>query len=245
MAPSTLHPLQLNPQTGEHYLRLPPPHQNIIITPLRPTDADAIAQNLNDIRVYDNLSNVPHPYTQKHAEEWIKRVRSRSDELLERLREGSDDEPKVVDGCPVMTLREVKGDGTDIFLGDLTIARSSFAEVVDPDERAHLRNENEARPNGDPGIVYMIGDYLVPSHHGRGIMTAAMRTLIIDWAVPRMDCRKIMLNVRKGNVASRRVFEKSGFKFKGIVEDHLELTVPGRVGSPKWSLEIFEWTYQE
>ncbi|TFK50136.1 hypothetical protein OE88DRAFT_1645865 [Heliocybe sulcata] len=237
-------PCHLNPTTREPYLRLPHPHQNIIITPIRPADADAIIETLNDTRVYDQLASIPHPYTREHAEEWIKLVRARSDELLQQLQGRSDDQPKVVDGCPVMTLREVKEDGTEVFIGDVTIARSSFMEIGNPDERARLRDENAARPNGDPEIVYMIGDYLAPSHHGHGIMTAAIRTLVHDWAVPRMGCRKILVNVRKGNIGSRRVFEKLDFKCKGVLEDHQELTAPGRAGGPKWSIEIFEWVYQ-
>ncbi|TFK56762.1 acyl-CoA N-acyltransferase [Heliocybe sulcata] len=245
MSLSPLHPLQLNPETGEPYLRLPHPHQSILITPIRPVDADARVEILNDARVYDYLSGIPHPYTREHAQEWTKLVTARSDELLQQLQGPSHDQPKVVDGCPVMTLREVKEDGTDIFIGDVSIARSSFVQIVDPVEKARLRAENAARPNGDPEILYMIGDWLAPSHHGRGIMTAAIQTLVHEWAVPRMGCRKILVSVRKGNVGSRRVFEKLDFEFKGVLEDHQELTAPGRAGGPKWSLEIFEWMYRE
>lgn len=46
-----LHPLEVNPQTGEPFLQLPSPHENIIITPIRLTDKPAIIDILNDYRV--------------------------------------------------------------------------------------------------------------------------------------------------------------------------------------------------
>ncbi|EPQ60328.1 acetyltransferase, GNAT family [Gloeophyllum trabeum ATCC 11539] len=245
MSSSQLHPLQVNVETGEPYLRLPAPHQNVIITPIRFADEAAIVQYMNDPRVYENLSSIPQPYTRENAQEWVKRVKARSDELLQELKrsdEHADRRAKALDGCPVMTIREVQEDGQDIFIGDLSVLRSAFVEVADPEERARLSRENKARAVGDPEIVFTMGDYLIPSHHGRGIMTAAVRTLMNEWMIPRMNCHKILVNAKKGNLASRRVFEKAGFRFMDTVEDALELTVPGRAG--KWSLDVLEWKYE-
>lgn len=42
-------------------------------------------------------------------------------------------------------------------------------------------------------------------------MTVAIRTLIHEWMVPRMNARQMRVEVIKGNAASVRVFEKNGF----------------------------------
>jgi hypothetical protein len=55
MANRQLHPLQINPKTGEPFLQLPSPHEHIIITPLRLTDKSAIIDILNDKAVNDWL----------------------------------------------------------------------------------------------------------------------------------------------------------------------------------------------
>ena len=60
-------------------------------------------------------------------------------------------------------------------------------------------------------------DYLASSHHGKGIMTAVLRTFIHEWAVPRMGVRQIRVETFADNIASRRVFEKLGFTYEKTV----------------------------
>ncbi|KAG1819466.1 hypothetical protein DFJ58DRAFT_832861, partial [Suillus subalutaceus] len=63
-------------------------------------------------------------------------------------------------------LLEVKEDGTDVLIGDVNFRRI---------ERKRLREDNaKASQAGDPTIQYAIGDWIAVSHHGRGIMTAAI-----------------------------------------------------------------------
>jgi len=57
-----LHPLEVNPKTGEPFLRLRH-HKNIILTPPREVDAEAFIPLLNDPRVSDWLAGPPYPYT--------------------------------------------------------------------------------------------------------------------------------------------------------------------------------------
>jgi RimJ/RimL family protein N-acetyltransferase len=64
-----------------------------------------------------------------------------------------------------------------------------------------------------------LADYLAPSHHGQGIMTLAIGTLIEQWIKPRMGAKKICANVWKGNHGSVRVFEKNGFVLEMTLED--------------------------
>ena len=42
-------------------------------------------------------------------------------------------------------------------------------------------------------------------------MTAAVRTIIHEWMIPRMNAHSIRVEMFKGNQGSVRVFEKNGF----------------------------------
>jgi len=148
--------LQVNPTTGEVFLRLPAPHENIIITPPRDCDAADITLILNDPRVYKNLLGPPFPYHPHHAEEWLRITKDKSGKILEDLREGK----AVVDGCPVQHIREVRSDGTDSFLGDLSVRRNDWLEVEDEELREKMTKENSERPVGDPSIVWTLGGML-------------------------------------------------------------------------------------
>ena len=148
--------LQVNPTTGEVFLRLPAPHENIIITPPRDSDVADILLILNDPRVYEYCAGLPFPYHPHHAEEWLKTVKDKSNKVLEDLREGK----TVVDGCPVQHIREVRSDGTDLFLGDLSVKRNSWLEVADKELRERMAKENTEKPVGDPGIVWTLGGVL-------------------------------------------------------------------------------------
>lgn len=62
-----LGPLEVNPKTGEPFLRLRE-HKNIILTPPRWNDANEIPLHMNDARIYDWLEAPPNPYT--YGEHW-------------------------------------------------------------------------------------------------------------------------------------------------------------------------------
>lgn len=62
-------------------------------------------------------------------------------------------------------------------------------------------------------------DYLVPSHHGRGIMSAAMGTIMHKWAIPRMGVRYMVGYTFTGNEGSKRVFEKNGFEWQRTLDN--------------------------
>ena len=62
MSNPQLYPLEVNPKTGEPFLRLRN-HKNIILTPPRVEDAPACVPLLNDPRVCDWLAGPPYPYT--------------------------------------------------------------------------------------------------------------------------------------------------------------------------------------
>ncbi|KAJ3489612.1 hypothetical protein NLI96_g2014 [Meripilus lineatus] len=228
-----LQPLQVHPITGEPILRLPHPHENIIITPPRMSDGPALVTTLNDLRVCQWLESPPYPYTDDDADYWLRMVKDGSDTVLQELKDAFDEESGsqrscLVGSCPVSFLREVQKDGTEIYLGSIGVERCHYPELENGPEKAKLVKENADRDVGDPEIVWCIGgivlfvipgclciysdaDYLVASHHNRGIMSAAAGTIIREWVIPKMAARKIRVETFVGNVGSRRVFEKNGF----------------------------------
>lgn len=49
-------------------------------------------------------------------------TKANSDKIFEELESAREDPTlKIVDGCPVRAIREVKEDGTDVFIGDIEI----------------------------------------------------------------------------------------------------------------------------
>ncbi|KAG2042695.1 hypothetical protein BDR03DRAFT_944009 [Suillus americanus] len=240
---SQLYPLEINPKTGEPFLRLPAPHQNIIITPPRQGDQSVLIQHLNDPAIYGWMQTLPVPYLPEHADFWIQFVKGESDAALECLRKSAKDFPngplQLVGASPVGHLREVKEDGTDVFIGDVNFGRSPFEEVLDEVERKRLQEDNAKKQAGDPTIQHTIGDWLAASHHGRGIMTAAVGLLMTAWGIPRMGVRHVVVHTFAGNIGSNRVFEKNGFVNKGLFDN-------GKiVRGEKKILTLLEWKHDQ
>jgi hypothetical protein len=161
---SQLHPLEVNPQTGEPFLRLPAPHQNIIITPPREGDQSVLMQYMSDPAVYEWLAR-PVPYLPEHADSQVQLVIQHSDAILEYLRKSEEGFPngplQFVDASPVPHLREVKEDATDVFIGRIQFKRGPFEEVLDGAERKRTQEENACKQAGDPTIQFAVGCTLV------------------------------------------------------------------------------------
>ena len=174
-----LYPLELNPSTGEPFLRLPPPHQDIIITPARMSDVQDEIENMSDPGVYKWCMTVARPYTEEHARNFLGRAVEESNKLLDELK-GGEDRKKVVGGCPVRALREVKADGSEIFVGDIGVFRSRFAECKDKEKKERLAKGNAERKVGDEEIVWGIGgkgDLYMPHTKPSGVLTLSSRRL--------------------------------------------------------------------
>ncbi|KAF8641199.1 hypothetical protein AX17_000834 [Amanita inopinata Kibby_2008] len=235
-----LYPLQVNPETGEPFLRLRR-HQNIIITPPRASDAPFLVAPLNDEKVHIWLGLPPFPYLIEHAETWLTQIKAKADAILNELDAARDDKHlRVVDGCPVRYLREIREDGTELLLGDIGIFKCNQGEIMGPngldwDSKSKYEEENNRRPAGDPETVWSIGYFLISSHHGLGIMTDAVDTVLHEWAIPRMNTCKSVSTVYSGNEGSLRVLMKNGFKRIGTVDDYS--TVKG----VRRGLWVVEW----
>lgn len=165
MANRQFQPFELHPKTGEPFLRLPSPHEHIILTPPHMEDVDAIRAITNDPLVYLWMGPAA-PFSQEHAERWVGRMKSESDRVIEELeRAKADDELRVVDGCPTRCIREQKPDGTEVFLGHMSFNRCKWVDLSE-DQRNLLVAENEARKTGDPEIVWQVASESTLSRHG-------------------------------------------------------------------------------
>lgn len=239
-----LYPLEINVETKEPFLRLRK-HNNIILTPPRWEDASCLVSILNDPPVHEWLMGPPYPYTLDHGNEFIGLTRSHVEETLKELEEAKDNPTlRMVKECPVSFLREVKEDGTDVFIGSLTITTCVHGELMGPDgvdweNKKKREDENNSLKAGDPRIVWCFGDYLAASHHHQGIMTDAVDTVLHDWAVPRMNVHHMSVSAFQGNEGSVKVFLRNGFKMKATYKDHY--TVKGKIRG----LHLLEWKYSE
>ncbi|KAJ7157166.1 hypothetical protein C8R46DRAFT_1113666 [Mycena filopes] len=229
-----LHPLEVNPKTGEPFLRLTL-NKNIIITPPRLDDGPAMIPLLNDERIYQWISSPPYPYLPEHAEWWLNHAKEKSDRGLAELEGARDDPvPKIVDFFPVGTIREVQEDGTEVFIGSIDV---DLAE--EPWElEGRLKQETPRRDPDDPDI-WTLRDYLAPSHHGRGIMSDVIQTVMQKWAIPRMGVRRLVETIIEGNQGSVRVFEKNGFRFRETLDGVLKVRGTMR------SVHVVEWRLED
>jgi len=151
-----LAPLLINTKTGEPYLQCAHPYSHIIITPPRLSDWEPILAILNDLIIPTANTGPPLPYLREHAEDWLTRKKNECDAFLTALEAGK----KVVGGCPVRTIREVKLTGEEIFLGDCGIDRDGWPEVLDLEQRKILTEQNAAKADGDESIIWCMGGKL-------------------------------------------------------------------------------------
>ena len=158
--PSPKEAFELDPTTGEPFLRLPKPLNKIIITPPRLSDTDTIIKYLNDPPIYKSLDGVPHPYTYEHGVEWQTMIKGHADSIWEQIKQSDSDGRHVFDGCPVRCIREINDDGSQTFLGDCGITRWNYPDVTNKAEQEKLTKENREREVGDPKIIWMIGGNL-------------------------------------------------------------------------------------
>jgi hypothetical protein len=145
-----------NNPTGEPFLRLSAPFSNIIITPPRMSDVEPSVAILNDPKVgtWMGPPMSTQGYSVAKAQKWLARVKEETDAAALEL-QSTPDGP--FSGCPVRHIREVQEDGSEVFIGDVGLSRSSFTDVLDAEERSRLVAENNARAAGDPDIVWHVG----------------------------------------------------------------------------------------
>jgi RimJ/RimL family protein N-acetyltransferase len=72
-------------------------------------------------------------------------------------------------------------------------------------------------------------------------MSACLKTIINEWAIPRMKVATIMGSVFVGNEGSRAVFRKNGFEFVGVVEKGSMELPPQKGGPGRKDLWVMRW----
>ena len=160
MPQSQLYPLEVDPQTGEPFLVLPKPLDNIIITPPRPSDVASLVSMLNEPDVYKWLWSVPHPFSETNAEARLQRAMGRSEQAMKELREAEEAFPEgplqFVNGCPVTVIREAMKDGTQVYIGDVIVRRHTMMHLSEG-VREKAVEDNQAIPVGDESILWAMG----------------------------------------------------------------------------------------
>ncbi|KIX95349.1 uncharacterized protein Z520_08866 [Fonsecaea multimorphosa CBS 102226] len=245
-------------------IAVPHPTLRIALTPPRESDGAAVILGLNHPKVYMNLNGPPYPYTAKDWTEWYAKSSSDSKENLSELiaiRKSEQSSPSTTgkfatagDGSQrswlgrhwTSTIRHFEDSDASTnanFIGEIGVERESFLYIVDEEERNRRKEANDKLQAGDPNITWEIGFWLVPEYHGRGIMPAALQTLMAEVIIPHMNAHTIVGTYFEHNLASRRVFEKCGFSFEKVVPSAIAIN-PAKIGEaqrPKVGVGILRW----
>jgi hypothetical protein len=85
-----------------------------------------------------------------------------AEQTLKELDDAKDDPLEFVKECPVSYLREVKEDGSDVFIGSLALTRCLYGELMGSDglhweNKKKLEDENNSLKAGDARIVWSFG----------------------------------------------------------------------------------------
>ncbi|KAF2817809.1 uncharacterized protein BDZ99DRAFT_373962 [Mytilinidion resinicola] len=238
-------------KNGSPFLRLPAPHNHIILTPPRPTDGPAMIEMHNDPAIYMTLFSPPFPFTQRSFDDFYPIMSGTTQKAWEEYQEGKAVEGRekwVSAGLPVTCIRVAKGEptGEEKMLGDFTIKKRRYVSIKDLEARAERKGENDGWPAGDPRIEWELGFYLSPTLHGQGIMPAVVRTMTEAFFIPFMNTHRISGGFFIHNLASRRVFEKNGYVFTGAFPNVFEMhESKAGIKGKMIDLGIMEWTRPE
>lgn len=95
--------------------------------------------------------------------------------------------------------------------------RTRFAIVIDDAACGSIELSQGTR---EQRLSWHIGYWLGEAYWGRGIMTAATRTLV-DYAFRELPCQRVYTYVFGDNRASARVLEKCLFHLEGRMKKHV------------------------
>lgn len=72
-------------------------------------------------------------------------------------------------------------------------------------------------------------------------MTAALRAMLDEWAVPHLHAERIVANAFTDNIGSHRVFTKNGFNGIGTIQGSHMVEEMASKGRGDCKLSVFEW----
>lgn len=118
------------------------------LSPIRPVGVVSPKKSLNEHELPE------------HAQDWINKIKPECELALKELADGLENtEPIILTHCPVRFLREVREDGSGMFLGDVGLVRCRDILLENP---KHDNTTNLALPIGHPDIIWTIGGILFP-----------------------------------------------------------------------------------
>lgn len=83
-----------------------------------------------------------------------------------------------------------------------------------------------------------------PAHRGKGYMSEALG-LITDYLFETHDIPHIQINLKKGNIASRKTAEKCGFTFDGVLRMDPRSGEGVEIGEIPVDIEMFSLLWEE
>ncbi|KAJ7929034.1 hypothetical protein B0H13DRAFT_2652569 [Mycena leptocephala] len=223
-------------EVQQHQDQVLPPPSISVLTPPRASDAAAIVDIVNDPAIHPWLGRPKTTFVLEDAQRLVEEFTLASDMVTKSLQEATSSDLFPVEDCPVRSIRELKDNGTDVYLGNIAFKRCNWWDVPGP-ERDRLIAQNTAHPIGDPEIVWQVSDFLASSHHCRGIMSTVLAIVLEKWAIPRMHVHRMHVSVFVGNNGSVRVFEKNGFVLVDTLENCIEIR------GEKRSLHVLDWKH--
>lgn len=145
-------PIQWDQERNEPFIQLPSPLETIVLTPPRLDDNEPI------------LAIVSHPSVQKwlatamneeKASAWARKFKAEADKVIGGMTHWAPGDA-MFDPCPLRSIRETLADKTQVYIGDIGFQRCQWKEMASEEDRTSLVTANEARPAGDPMIVWQV-----------------------------------------------------------------------------------------
>ncbi|KAJ6620512.1 hypothetical protein B0H10DRAFT_1791818 [Mycena sp. CBHHK59/15] len=209
----TLESAELRAQVSEHtpirftasnepYIPFPAPFEAFRLGVMRQSDIPHdIAMN-NDIRVARTLVGPAYPMPIVNVQKWLVRERAICEALFAGYAAGRF---RPVDTYPFAIVREVLADGTEAYVGEVTLfycgdAEKRLSPVNDAWEAWRTRTK-----------VWEIGAALCVEYHGRGIASAAVAVAMNEWAIPQMGATELRAQCFVSNTPSVKLWQKHGF----------------------------------
>ncbi len=161
--------------------------ERLILRAPRLADAKAVATLVNDRRIAENTGRIPHPYSVADAQDYLTAAGASVTETAFAITLAHEHDPEK---------------WKPVFREDHAQVNQTLIGLCNVDCR---RDEN-------PEIGYWLG---VP-YWGQGYATEAVRALI-DHAFTDLALERLEAGARVSNPASRRVLEKCGFQWTGVI----------------------------
>jgi RimJ/RimL family protein N-acetyltransferase len=172
--------------------------------------------------VYDSTmpKAIPFPRPPLQRESFVLRRLLRSDyEPLKAIRDHVETAAwvntiAVPDGGSLIRISEANRRAGKLL--HLVIADNSDDRVLG--EILLFRRAAEAAETHIANIAYVVD----PAERGRGIATGAVE-LLSEWAFAELGLERLQLTIHPDNHASRRVAEKAGYQFEGVLRSLVEI----------------------